>query len=115
MSLEPNLGVKKDEGKLPYDYLDPVAIEALVGTLQFGAIKYDGWNWAKGLKYSRIIAALLRHLFAMLRGERIDSESGRPHADHVFCNAMFLCHMVNVRPDMDDLPKRKENGALDAN
>lgn len=106
-------GVKYDEEKIPLDLLDPLALEGLAKVLQFGAKKYDRWNWANGISYSRLVAALLRHTFAILRGERNDPESGLPHINHVGCCWMFLAHMMAVRPDMDDLPKRTETGALE--
>ena len=108
----PVAGVKYDTDKTPYDLLDPVALEGLGNVLKFGAKKYASWNWAKGISYSRLIAALLRHTFAILRGELIDPESGLPHIDHVGCCWMFLSHHMAVRPDMNDLPKRNQDGSL---
>ena len=105
-------GVKYDDGKSPYDLLDPIALEGLASVLAFGAKKYASWNWAKGISYTRLIAALLRHTFAILRGELIDPESGLPHINHVGCCWMFLAHMMAVRPDMNDLPKRNSDGSL---
>ncbi len=112
MSEDIKEGVKYDADKTPYDLLDPVALEGLGNVLKFGAKKYASWNWAKGISYSRLIAALLRHTFAILRGELIDPESGLPHIDHVGCCWMFLSHHMAVRPDMNDLPKRNEDGSL---
>jgi len=105
-------GVKYDDGKAPFDLLDPIALEGLAQVLQFGAKKYASWNWAKGIPYTRLIAALLRHTFAILRGEFIDAESGLPHINHVGCCWMFLSHHMTVRPDMNDLPKRNKDGSL---
>lgn len=64
-------------------------------------------NWRGGISYSRLLAALLRHSFAILRGERIDPESGLPHIDHVGCCWMFLSNQMKTRPDMDDLYKKE--------
>lgn len=110
--VETSGGVKYDDGKSPYDLLDPVALEGLTQVLKFGAQKYASWNWAKGITYTRLLAALLRHTFAILRGELVDPESGLPHINHVGCCWMFLSHMMAVRPDMNDLPKRNEDGSL---
>lgn len=96
-------GLKYDDGKVPMDLLDPLALEGLAKVLQFGAEKYASHNWRGGLSYSRLIAAALRHIFAILRGERIDSESGLPHVDHLGCCWMFLSNMMKTRKDMDDL------------
>lgn len=98
-------GTKYDSGKLPLDLLDPVALEGLAAVLAFGAKKYASHNWRGGISYSRLTAALLRHTFAILRGERIDPESGLPHINHVGCCWMFLSNMMATRPDMDDLHK----------
>ena len=96
-------GTKLDQGKLPLDLLDPIALEGLAAVLQFGATKYTAHNWRGGINYSRLLAALLRHTFAILRGERTDPESGLPHVDHIQCCAMFLSNMTKTRPDLDDL------------
>jgi hypothetical protein len=45
---------------------------------------------------------MLRHLFAIMRGEDNDPESGLPHIDHVGCCWMFLSNNMKVRPEMDD-------------
>jgi hypothetical protein len=98
-------GRKDDQDKLPLDLLDPVALEGLAAVLQFGAQKYASHNWRGGISYSRLTAALLRHTFAILRGEYVDTESGLPHIDHVGCCWMFLSNMMKTRPDLDDLYK----------
>lgn len=101
-------GVKHDQDKLPLDLLDPVALEGLAGVLQFGAKKYAAHNWRGGIAYSRLIAALLRHTFSILRGEMVDVESGKLHIDHIQCCAMFLSNMIHTRPDLNDLYKAEK-------
>ncbi len=59
-------------------------------------------NWRGGISYSRLIAAALRHLFAVVRGEDLDPESGLPHVDHLGCCWMFLSNMMKTRKDLDD-------------
>lgn len=105
-------GMKFDQDKPRMDLLDPIALEGLAAVLTFGAKKYAAHNWRGGLTYSRLFAALLRHTFAILRGERIDPESGLPHVDHIGCCWMFASNMMKTRPDMDDLwkpPNDKES------
>lgn len=85
------------------DLLDPDALEGLARVLEFGAKKYSRNNWRGGISYSRLIAACLRHIFAILRGEYIDSESGLPHVDHAACCIMFLSHFMKNREDLNDL------------
>lgn len=64
--------------------------ETVVPVLEFGARKYAAWNWAKGMKWSRLYAAALRHWLADLKGEQCDSETGLSHLQHMACCLMFL-------------------------
>lgn len=101
-------GMKFDQDKPMMDLLDSYAIEQLSAVLTFGAKKYASHNWRKGISYGRLIAAALRHLFAFLRGEDKDPESGLPHVAHAMCCCMFLLGMMNTRTDMDDRYKPEE-------
>jgi hypothetical protein len=103
-----NFGVKFDAQKLRLDLLDPYAIEQLAAVLTFGAGKYQPHNWRKGISKSRLIAAALRHLFAYLRGEDNDRESGLSHVAHAMCNLMFLLGLEH-RPELDDRYKENKN------
>ncbi len=104
--MEPkNNGTKYDQDKPRMDLLDAEALEGLAKVLTFGANKYAAHNWRKGISNSRLIAALLRHLFAICRGEETDPESGLPHIDHVGCCWMFLSNNMKKRPDLNDLWK----------
>ena len=67
---------------------------------EFGAKKYDVWNWTRGLTRKQILASLLRHAFAYMRGEEFDPDSGLLHTDHLLWNAVALCH--NVKHDGPD-------------
>lgn len=98
----PDGAIKYDGEKPRMDLLDPLALEGLATVLTFGAQKYAAHNWRKGIANTRLIAAMLRHLFAIMRGEDIDPESGLPHIDHVGCCWMFLSNNMKVRPEMDD-------------
>ena len=98
-------GRKDDADKLPLELLDTRAIEGLAAVLKFGAQKYAAHNWRGGIAWGRLLGALLRHTFAILRGEFTDPESGLPHIDHVGCCWMFLSSMMKTRPDLNDLYK----------
>jgi len=107
-------GLKHDQGKPRMDLLDPDALTELSKVLTFGAQKYDAHNWRKGINYSRIIAAAMRHMNAILGGEDIDPETGLLHAAHVMCNMQFLIAFRDRR-DLDDRwrpEKTKEKGLL---
>ena len=84
-------GMKFDQEKPRYDLLPAGAIDDLAKILTFGANKYAPNSWQEvenGIERYR--AALLRHTFAMQRGEILDPESGLPHSAHAMCCAAFI-------------------------
>lgn len=89
---EPSEGRKDDSEKVRADLYSGSAYLATCRGLTYGAKKYAAWNWAKGILYARVYAALLRHLFAWWGGEEKDPESGLSHLDHAGCCLMFLQH-----------------------
>lgn len=86
---------------LPYDLVPFQEItEAYVRVAEHGAKKYEPWNWSKGLARVQLIASLLRHTFAYLRGQETDPDSGLNHTDHILWNAVALTH--NVHWNLED-------------
>lgn len=83
-------GTKHDADKVRLELLSTVAMERTARVLTFGAKKYGEHNWRKGFKWSRLIGALLRHLFAWVCGQDKDPETGLSHLDHAACCIMFL-------------------------
>lgn len=89
-------GVKFDAGKIRLDLVPPESDLAQGAVYTYGAIKYDDWNWAKGMRRGRVIAALLRHTRAYQLGEERDPESGLPHTWHMHCCTGMLIG-INAR------------------
>lgn len=101
----PPVALKHDEGKLPLDLLPFEALEQVALVLQHGREKYDAHNWRKGFLYSRLIASVLRHIFAFARGEDRDPESQLLHTAHAICGLLFLTSFQvkpPPEPDRDD-------------
>jgi dATP/dGTP diphosphohydrolase len=98
-------GFKMDKGK-PRNDLFPVSAEdAISEVLTYGVNKgYPERNWEDGMKWSRVYAALRRHLNRWWRGETIDPESGFNHIKHVLTNAAFLVEYSETHPELDDRP-----------
>jgi len=97
-------GRKDDQGKLPYDLIAPEALEELAKVLKFGSIKYAPRNWEKGMDWSRVYAALQRHLWAWWGGEHTDPETGFSHLSHALCCLMFLSAYEARGVGNDDRP-----------
>jgi len=82
--------VKADAGKPRYDLLPPGPIHEVVKVLTFGAAKYGPDNWRLCTEPWRYVRAGLGHIFAHMRGEKLDEESELPHLAHAACCLLFL-------------------------
>lgn len=90
-------GTRHNDGK-PKLSLVLDAREALEGAalvLGDGLIEYGRGNWSRGLDHAEVVDSLMRHLLAYNSGEDVDPKSGRPHVDHITCNALFLATHVH--------------------
>ena len=97
--------VKFDAGKVDWTLVPFEALEGMAQVLEFGAKKYDRWNWTTGggFLWTRVLASCLRHLFAFMRGEDNDPESGLSHISHAQCNLLFLAYYIrNKNKDSKD-------------
>lgn len=74
--------------------------DRVVPVLEHGCAKYGAWNWWKGMAWSRLFAAWLRHW----REEGTDPDTGLPHADHALCCLLFLCCYALAGRGEDDRP-----------
>lgn len=54
-------------------------------------------NWKLGFDNNKLLESLARHLFALMRGEINDPESGLPHIGHVLANSMFYAYHNEVK------------------
>lgn len=95
---------REDAGKNRLELLPFDALEAVGQVLTHGAAKYSDRNWERGMKWSRVIGSMLRHLSARLRGEVFDPETKITHMAHVACNALFLVSYENRKVGENDLP-----------
>ncbi len=98
-------GRKDDTGKLPYHLLPPELLEAVSSVLDFGQRKYSARNWEAGMDWSRVFAALQRHMWAWWGGEDKDPETGMSHLHHAATNLAFLIAYHKRSVGNDDRPK----------
>jgi hypothetical protein len=91
--LNPKDQLAQREHKVRLDLLDLDALEGVARVMEFGAIEkgYGVRNYATIPIAERVyIAATLRHLSAILRGEDKAPDSGLYHWDHIGANAMIV-------------------------
>jgi hypothetical protein len=84
-------GLKYDNGKIKYNLIPIECIEDLAKILTMGSEKYADNSWQQVENgEERYFAALMRHLVASRKGDKIDEESGLSHLAHAMCNVVFL-------------------------
>jgi hypothetical protein len=97
-----NTGKKFDQEKIPLHLLPTEALWEVGKVLAHGKIKYDAWNWKRGMLWSRLQGAAMRHIFAWSEGEDLDSESGLSHLAHACCCLLFLIVYTKLNLGEDD-------------
>ncbi len=83
-------GLRYDKGKSRVDLLPADAMLELGEVCAYGAHKYSERNWEKGMKWTKVIGPLLRHLYKWMIGYTVDKESGQRHIAMVAWNAIAL-------------------------
>lgn len=110
--LEPAENIKKfasgavrsgDAEATRYDLISPIAMEALAETYAEGAIKYDSFNWEKGMAAHDLLNHALRHIFKFLSGDRSE-----PHLPHAMWNVGAAIHSVKLWPKLNESTLRGE-------
>lgn len=95
-------GTKHDDGKPDFTFVSYELLETMARVRAFGAKKYSRSNWKKGFKVTRSLAAALRHIYAFLRGETNDPESGLSHLGHAACAIEHAIYDMQHHPANDD-------------
>jgi len=101
-------GTKLDQGKIRMELLPPELLFGVSEILSFGAEKYAVRDWEKGMSWSRVFGALMRHLWKWWGGEANDLETGKSHLWHAGCCIAFLIAYEARKSGEDDRPLTKE-------
>lgn len=87
-----------------------MALFEIARVMTYGAVKYSPNNWRLGFKYSRIIAAILRHIMQYSSGQKLDAETGVSHLAHACCGLFMLIEFDNTGVGEDDLYRINSKG-----
>jgi hypothetical protein len=93
-----------DEEKTRHDLVPHFAQEQYAKVLTKGAEEYSERNWERGMKWSKVLASMKRHILAFESGEDLDKKTGLHHMAHVMCKAGFLTEYYKIYPQGDDRP-----------
>lgn len=83
-------GLRFDEGKTRVDLIPADALLEVGKVYLMGSSKYAERNWERGMKYSKVLGPLLRHLYKWMMGADRDEESGELHLSHVAFGSLAL-------------------------
>lgn len=116
-------GNKFDGGKTRIELFPPEALFGISEVLTFGAQKYEDRNWEKGMNWSRIFGALMRHMWCWFGGQGattrnfafgdLDGETGFSHLWHAGCCIAFLITYEERQIGTDDRPRTKARSVSD--
>jgi hypothetical protein len=104
-------GVKHDGEKVRLDLIPHELIFGVGNILSFGADKYGARNWELGMNWGRPFAAMMRHMWAWWRGEKLDPETGKSHLWHAACCVAFLMAYEERGIGTDDRPGARPQAA----
>jgi hypothetical protein len=97
--------LRHNEGKVD---LSLVPVEATIQECmvwEAGAKKYGRGNWEKLWGKDTVnvaMASAMRHMFAILDGQKDDPETGLPHAAHVRCNMAMLLEFYKQQSSVSE-------------
>lgn len=90
-------GRKSDNGKAKLSLVNRDCLNGIAKAMEYGMHKYEKNNYKKGMDWSRIIDALLRHANAWADGEELDKDPDCEGCKTEFCkNHSGLNHMYHV-------------------
>lgn len=108
-------GRKNDQDKIRLELIPSELLYAVGVILTFGAKKYDERNWEKGMKWSRVFGALMRHMWCWWGGRgptnlnfafgELDDETEYSHLWHAGCCITFLITYEERQTGEDDRPQ----------
>lgn len=104
-------GRKDDSDKVRLELIPPELLFAVGDVLSFGARKYADRNWERGMNWSRVFGALMRHMWAWWSGEHLDKETGKSHLWHAGCCIAFLIAYEARGTGTDDRPEKSVKGS----
>lgn len=96
------VGLRYNSDKPRCELFPSDAMLALADVYGKGAEKYDDNNWRRGMRYGICIGAAMRHIFAWMRGENCDQETGCHHLAMAAWNCLAIVQWQHDDVGADD-------------
>lgn len=79
-----------------YDLISPIGLRRLAMTCHEGAVKYNDYNWERGMPISEMLNHGIAHLYAYLSGDRSED-----HLAHAAWNCFGAMHSEELWPELN--------------
>ena len=101
-----NLATGGEKGRKPqrFELIPPAGIMLAAEVFGRGAEKYADRNWERGVDWSLMFGAMMRHMWAWWGGETCDPETGLNHLGHAAFHVLGLIQLSGTHPELDDRP-----------
>lgn len=104
--------IKNDDGKPATDLLPALPLLKTALVFGFGKIKYTkgkqsgAYNYrkGKGLNWSRMYGAEMRHMLEWWNGREKDPETGMHPIYHALCELLMIADCIETKSGVDDRP-----------
>lgn len=106
------LANRYNKDKIEWDNFPLFLLDPLMKVAQFGAKKYDKFNFLKGGPQSQYLNSMKRHIrdYEDPRLPDYDLESEVNSLAHTAWNALVAIYMLENHPELDDRFKIENNG-----
>lgn len=109
MNPKDKVGSKKP----PISLVPPAAIIYLSEAFREGDVKYGAYNWRREkVQLLCYIDAIMRHALAIIDGEDIDPESGKPHISGILASAAVIADARETGNLIDNRPVKGVAGEM---
>lgn len=99
-------GVKHDQNKPDLSILPKEALNGIARAFMVGEKKYGRYNYLKGMNWTRLISASMRHITQFNSGEDFDDESKLNHLYHAGACIMMLIQFYDAKIGNDNRFKK---------
>jgi hypothetical protein len=95
-----------EKGRKParFELIPPASLARVAEVYGVGAAKYADRNWERGVDWSLMFGAMMRHMWLWWGGETDDVESGHNHLAHAAFHVLGLMQLADTHPGLDDRP-----------
>jgi len=102
-----SIGKKPMEGKARFELIPVEPLTSIAKVFTEGARINGDRDWEKGILWSEIYGAILRHVTVWWNGEEVDPGTGENHLAHAGTDIMILLEFIKTHPELDDRPKKE--------